>query len=112
MAKKELKVFLLNQLSSSLLARNTSSHLSVSFWSRTKKFMKSSSSSLYGFILPNGEVINEAEKMRELGADHYENLFKEPENVYRPHPYTDAPGTRWENYKEEIPPVTMDEVLE
>ncbi|CAF2020372.1 unnamed protein product [Rotaria magnacalcarata] len=74
--------------------------------------MKSSSSSLHGFILPNGDVVKEAEKMCELSADHYENMFQEPMNIYRPHPYTDAPEVQWENFEEEIPPVTIEEVLQ
>ncbi|CAF4646630.1 unnamed protein product, partial [Rotaria socialis] len=93
-------------------SRNTSSHLSVSFWSRTKKFMRSSSASLNGFISQNGEVVKEAEKMCELAADHYENFFREPDNIYRPHPYTDAPEIEWENFNEEIPPVTIEEIME
>jgi len=111
-AKKELKVFLSHQLATSLAARDTSSPLSVSFWSRIKKFMKSTSSSLHGFVLPTGEIIKKAEKMCEVAADYYEDFFKEPENIYRPHPYTDAPEVVWENFDEEIPLASVDEVLD
>jgi hypothetical protein len=111
-AKKELKRFLSDQLASSLATRNTSSRASVSFWSRIKKFMKSTSSSLHGFILNNGEIIKNPEEMCETAADYYEDFFKEPENIYRPHPYTDAPEVEWENYNEEIPPASVDEILD
>jgi len=75
-AKKELKRFLSDQLASTLATRNTSSPLSVSFWSKIKKFMKSASSSLHGFILPNGAVIKDSEKMCEIAADYYEDFLK------------------------------------
>ncbi|CAF4285571.1 unnamed protein product [Rotaria magnacalcarata] len=74
--------------------------------------MRSSSASLNGFITQNSEVVKESEKMCELAADHFEIFFREPDNIYRPHPYTDAPEIEWENYNEEIPPVTIEEILE
>jgi hypothetical protein len=111
-AKYDLKRFLSNQLALSLAARNTSSPLSVSFWSRVKKFMKPASSSLHGFFLPNGEVVKNPEKMCEIAADYYEDFFKEPENIYRPHPYIDAPVVEWENFEEKIPPTSVDEVVD
>jgi hypothetical protein len=74
--------------------------------------MRSTSSSLHGFILPNDEVIKNSEKMCEIAADYYENFFKETENIYRPHPYTDAPDIEWENYDEKIPPASVEEVLD
>jgi hypothetical protein len=73
--------------------------------------MKSTSSALHGFILSNGEVIKNPEIMCETAADYYEDFFKELENIHRPHPYTDAPEVEWENYHEEIPPASVDEVL-
>ncbi|CAF4467744.1 unnamed protein product [Rotaria socialis] len=60
----------------------------------------------------NSEVAKESERMCELAADHFENFFREPDNIYRPHPYTDAPEIEWENYNEEIPPVTIEEILD
>ncbi|CAF1002952.1 unnamed protein product [Didymodactylos carnosus] len=68
--------------------------------------MKSSSPSLHGFMLSNGEVVKDSEKMCEVAAIHYEDHCKEPE-VYRPHPYTDAPEVVWDNYEEKIPPSTV-----
>ncbi len=50
--------------------------------------------------------------MCEIAADYYENFFKETENIYRPHPYTDAPDIEWENYDEKIPPASVEEVLD
>ena len=111
-SKKALKQFLSNQLTSSLAARNTSSPLSVSFWSRIKKFMTSTSSSLHGFILPQKEVIKSPNKMCKVAADYYENFFKEPENNYHPHSCTDSPEVQWENYGEEIPSASVSEVLD
>ena len=111
-AKKALKQFLSDQLASFLASRNSSSPLSLSFWSRIKKFMKSSSSSLHGFILPYKEVIKTPNKMCEVAADYYENFFKESEDIYHPHPYTDSPEVEWENYEEEIPPASLSEVLD
>ena len=74
--------------------------------------MKSSSSSLHGFILPHKEVIKTPNKMCEVAADYYENFFKESEDIYHPHPYTDSPEVEWENYEEEIPPASLSEVLD
>ncbi|CAF1279683.1 unnamed protein product [Didymodactylos carnosus] len=73
--------------------------------------MKSSSPSLHGFMLSNGEVVKDSEKMCEVAAIHYEDHCKEPE-VYRPHPYTDAPEVVWDNYEEKIPPCSFEEVVD
>ena len=43
--------------------------------------------------------------MCEAAANYYEEVFKEPSNIYHLHPYTDAPGVIWENYDEKIPPM-------
>ncbi|CAF1649921.1 unnamed protein product [Rotaria magnacalcarata] len=50
--------------------------------------------------------------MCEITADYYEEFFKEPINIYRPHPYTDAPDVEWNNYDEKIPLASLDEVLD
>ncbi|CAF1066304.1 unnamed protein product [Adineta steineri] len=50
--------------------------------------------------------------MCDLAADYYENFFKSPDNIYHPHPYTDAPDVEWENYLEIIPPATVEEVVD
>ena len=51
------------------------------------------------------------EKMCGATANYYEEIFKEPSNIYHLHPYTDAPGVVWENYDEKIPVATLDGVL-
>ena len=50
--------------------------------------------------------------MAAAGAEYYEKFFEKPENIVRPHPYTDAPWPDWDNYVEEIPEVYLEEVLE
>ena len=47
--------------------------------------------------MPNDEITKNAETMCEIAANYYENFLKEPENIYRPHPYTDAPDITWDN---------------
>lgn len=111
-AKSELKRFLANKLSSTMSTRNTPSHQSLSFWSNIKRAMKSSASSLQGFTLNSTSVTNDPETMCAMAADHYEESFKAPSNVTRPHPYTDAPEIAWDNVNEEILPTTTDEVLQ
>ncbi|CAF1366148.1 unnamed protein product [Didymodactylos carnosus] len=49
--------------------------------------------------------------MGEVAANHDEEFFNEPE-VYRPHPYTDAPEVVWDNYEEKIPPCSLEETLD
>ena len=44
-------------------------------------------------------------------ADHYEALFQKVKNVVRPHPYLDAPRIVHENADEEIPPLTLEELI-
>ena len=112
LAKSELKNFLAGQLDRALDDRNSSSQLSISFWSRTKKFMRSASSSLHGFILPNGDVVKEEKRMCEVAVNYYEDFLSESDNIIRPHPYTDAPDFHWENFHELIPTTSVEEVLE
>ena len=110
-AKFFLKQFLSHHLSSLLAARNTSSPLSISFWSRTKKYMRSLSSTIHAFILPNNEIVRDPAVMCEAAADYYEDFFKEPANIYHPHPYTDTREVKWENYNKTIPAATLNEVI-
>lgn len=109
-AKHALKSFFSSQLSSVLLFRNTSSPASVSFWSKTKKFLKPSSSSLHAFIAPSGQIVKDDVGMCEVAADYYENFFKKSV-IIRPHPYTDSPLVEFDNAEEVIPEVTTDELL-
>ena len=106
-----LKQFLSHRLSSLLATRNTNSPLSISFWSRTKKYMRTPSSTIHAFILPNNEITQDPAVMCEAAADYYEDFFKEPTDIYHPHPYTDAPEVEWENFDETIPIAILNEVL-
>ena len=110
-AKKEIKQFISTQVSLTLNMRHTSSPFSVAFWSKTKRFFKPSSCALQGFILPDGNVTKDPINMSLMAADYYEKVFEVPENIMRPHPYTDAPWPYWDNYEEKIPAVFL-EVLE
>ncbi|CAF4964254.1 unnamed protein product, partial [Rotaria socialis] len=110
-AKLELKSFLSRQLSLALRLRNTSSPISVSFWSRTKRFLKPSSSTIHVFVDSAEQIIREPDKMCELAADFYEDFFKKQE-VVRPHPYTDSPLIEFDNKDENIPEVTLNELVE
>ncbi|CAF3321965.1 unnamed protein product [Rotaria socialis] len=73
--------------------------------------MKSASSSLHGFMLNDGTVIKDGPKMCEEACKHYEEFFSESE-IFRPHPYTDSPDLQWENFDEEIPLCTTEEVID
>ncbi|CAF4513712.1 unnamed protein product [Rotaria socialis] len=110
-AKTELKSFLSRQLSIALRLRNTSSPISVSFWARTKRFLKPSSSTLHAFVDSSEQIIREPGKMCELAAEFYEDFFKKNE-VVRPHPYTDTPLIEFDNEDENIPEVTLNELIE
>ena len=111
MAKSLLKQFLYSRFSSLLISCNTNSPLSISLWSRTKKYMRTPSFTIHGFILNNGEITKDPEVMCEAAADYFEDFFKEPTNIYRPHPHTDAPEVKWENYDETLPAAALTEVL-
>ncbi|CAF3006104.1 unnamed protein product [Rotaria sp. Silwood2] len=50
--------------------------------------------------------------MSEVAADYYEEFFKEPNDIIRPHPYADTPMIDEEMSTESIPPATAKEVLE
>jgi hypothetical protein len=109
-AKSELKKFFSSQLSSILHLRNTSSIAAASFWSKSKSYLKPSSSSVHAFIDPLGQIIKDTGAMCELAADFYENFFKKSD-IVRPHPYTDSPLIDYDNVSESIPEVTLDELL-
>ena len=109
--KTELDDYLLNKLKRSLATRYSSSPSSVAFWSKTKRFFKSANASLHhAFIISSGEITSETEKMADTAADYYEKLYSAP-TIHRPHPYEDAPKPTWDNEEEEIPVVTVEEVI-
>ena len=109
-AKTELKKFFSSQLSSILQVRNTSSPAASFFWSRCKKFIKPSSSSVHAFISPGGVIEKDSSRMCEIAADFYENFFKKS-NIVKPHPYTDSPLVDFDNVNELIPEVKIDELM-
>jgi hypothetical protein len=91
--------------------RHASSNISVSFWSRVKRFIKPSSSSLNGFISSSGKIVKDSIKMCDLAANFYEDFFSKSENIVRPHPYVDAPWVDFDNKDDPIPEVSIDELL-
>jgi len=108
--KKQIKHFVASQLRKSISLRYSSSHISLGFWSKTKRFFKPTSSTLSAFIHPNGDIVRDNVKMADMAADHYKQLYSAP-NVFRPHPYVDAPPVAWDNEDEPIPPTTFEEVI-
>ena len=110
-AKSALRDFVSFQLYTTLQLRHSSSPISVSFWSRTKRFIKPVSSSLNAFISPTGVAVTDSNQMSEIAADYYEELFRRSESIVRPHPYVDAPWIDFENKNESIPEVTLDELI-
>jgi hypothetical protein len=108
--KAELKMFVSSHLSSALHMRHSSSSLSVSFWSKVKRFIKPSSSSLVGFISPSGVIIKDSVGMCDTGADFYEDFFRKSENIVRPHPYVDAPFADFDNKNDPIPTISLEEL--
>ena len=112
--KNELQLFVSSQLSSALHLRHTTSSISVSFWSKAKRFIKpsSSSSSLNGFISSSGEIVKDPHKMCDQAADFYENLFRKTDNIIRPHPYVDAALLDYDNKNDPIPEVSIEELIE
>ena len=69
-AKKELKAFVSYQLSFTLAMRHTSTPISVSFWSKTKRYFKPTSSMLHGFIGQDGSIIKDLTSMAEAGDEY------------------------------------------
>ena len=108
--KAELDDYLSTQLRRSLATRYSSSPSSVAVWSKIKRFFKPANSSLHAFIIISGEIMKEREKMADTAADYYDKLYSAP-TIYRPHPYVDAPKPTWDNQEEEIPVVTVEEVI-
>jgi hypothetical protein len=109
-ARSNLKRFQQEQLAKNLADRHKSGKGSALFWSRTKRHFRAASSSLRGFIAPNGESIKDPHIMANLAADYYEQLFEEP-TVVRQHPYVDTPPPDFDNYSNPIPLVTYPGVI-
>ena len=97
-----------NNLRSALNERCSGTSSGKMFWSNVKKNFKVNES-LEAFIDDKDRVIKDSQSMLELAATHFENTFGESE-VYRPHPYVDSPEVVWDNYEEEIPPITLREM--
>ncbi|CAF4427069.1 unnamed protein product, partial [Rotaria sp. Silwood2] len=109
-AKKELNLFSFSQLDNLLHLRNSPSSSSISFWYRSKHFLKPSSSSLHALIDLSAQIVKESDLMCNVAADYYENFFK-VSNIVRPHPYTDSPLIEYDNNNDVIPEVTLDELI-
>ena len=110
LARFELKRFQQVQLTKLLKERNVPGENSTLFWSKAKRQFKNVSSSLRGFIEPNGVTIKDPQALADKAAEYYEKLFEAPV-VMRPHPYVDAPTTVWDNDDDQIPPTNYQEVL-
>ncbi|CAF2775914.1 unnamed protein product [Rotaria sp. Silwood2] len=108
-ARYELKRYQQSRLTQQLKERHVPGECSTVFWSKTKRHFRTTSSSLRGFLLPNGEIIKDPQAMVDTAADYYETLFKAPV-VVRLHPYVDAPNVQCVNVSEPIPLVTYPEI--
>ncbi|CAM4790806.1 unnamed protein product [Rotaria magnacalcarata] len=58
-----------------------------------------------------GKIVKDSNKMCDLAANFYEDLFHKSENIVRPHPYVDAPWIDFDNKDDPIPLVSLDELL-
>ena len=109
-AKSELANFFHSRLAMVLHRRNTTSPDARLFWSKTKRYLRNSSSSLNGFISPTGQIVKDAKTLCSIAADFYESFLKKSE-IVKPHPYTDSPCPTFDNDDELIPEVSLDELL-
>lgn len=75
-AKSEIKKYFSTRIDTMLNCRNSSSSIASQFWSKCKKHIKSSSTSISAFIAPDGRIVKDAAEMSELGADFYELHLK------------------------------------
>ncbi|CAF1282535.1 unnamed protein product [Rotaria sordida] len=74
-AKKELNLLFSSQLDNLLRLHNSPSSTSNSFWYRSKRFLKPSSSSLHALIDSSGQIVKENDLMCNVAADYYEDSF-------------------------------------
>ena len=110
LARFELKKCRQDQMAKYLKNRHMPGEGSLFFWNKTKKHFHTASSSLRGFVLPNGHSLTDPQIMADTAADFYEQLMGAPE-VVRSHPYVDAPPLHWDNNSDPIPEVSYQEVL-
>lgn len=89
-ARFELRQFKCKRLEKQLKERFEAGDGSRLFWSKAKGHFKTAGTALRGFVATDGEVVKDPQRMADMAANYYENLFQEPE-VMRPHPYVDAP---------------------
>ena len=74
-AKTELKSFFASQLSSLLNLRNIPTR-AAPIWSKCRKHLRPSSSTIDAFIVPSGHLIKDPKEMCETAADFYEIFLK------------------------------------
>lgn len=109
-AKQELQAFLKDQFFRTFNQRHTT-RISVSFWTKAKQQITRSQSKIYGLLAGDGSVVKDKKSMCTLAAQYYGLVFSAPDNIVRPHPYTDLPHPHYEWSNEAIPPVTSEELL-
>jgi hypothetical protein len=78
LSRFELKCFQQVQLARLLKERNLPGESCTFFWSKTKRQFRTVSSSLRGFLLPNGDIIKDPPVMVNEAAQYYERLFEAP----------------------------------
>ncbi len=66
----------------------------------------------YIYISSSGDVVKDVKEMLEITAIHYEEIFIEPGEIMRPHPYVDARLSDSEITDESIPLVEIKEVIQ
>jgi hypothetical protein len=111
LVREEVRAFVGHQAQRSLGHRHHFNG-SVAFWSIAKRQLNQKSSKISAFTSPSGRVVKDRALMCELAANHYEELLQATKNIVRPHPYTDAPIPDFDNAEDEIPPVSLVELLE
>jgi len=109
-AKNELKRFFSTQLNNLVHIRNTSLPAANFFWSKSRNHIKSSTSSLKGLISSSGSIIKNSMQMSEIAADYYETFFMK-HDIIKPHPYTDSPIPDFDNSAEQIPEISLNELM-
>lgn len=109
LAKQELQSFVASQFDATFQQRH-SAKMSVSFWSKAKRHIKPAHANIQALVSKEGAVIKDPKSMCDMAAQHYTELFREAENIVRPHPYTDAPCAEFDHMNEAIPKVSLEEL--